>query len=265
MVRIPSLPEKPSSQSDKPTTDTTSPSAEAPSKVTLTDFISTACPSASRVILTDFIGLDGATAVPGTSPGIAIIGSATYTAGEPAITTGSNTINSILTNGVVYNGRTHTYTTTDTRTVDDSFGVGFTNEGNGTIVYRGQTFSAGGSALVSNGHTLSVLTNGEVIDGVTLTDSYTTSVQTVTFESELVTASEISSGVFAVYTATLTAGEEAKTVLGQEVTAASSGLVVASSSTTTARTTSSSTSGASRLATACWAGLVVCGLLFSML
>lgn len=265
MVYPPFLFDRSPIQSDKPPIDTTSSSVEAPSEVTFTDFIETASPSASRVILTDFIGLDGATAIPGTSPGIAIIGSATYTAGEPAITTGSNTINSILTNGVVYNGKTHTYTTTDTRTVDDSFGVGFTNEGNGTIVYRGQTFSAGGSALVSNGHTLSVLTNGEVLDGVTLTDSYTTSVQTVTFESEILTASEISSGVFAVYTATLTAGGSAQTVLGQEVTAASSGLVVASSSTSTARTTVSSTSGASRLATACWAGLVVCGLLFSML
>lgn len=124
----------------------------------------------------------------------------------------------------------------------------------------------GGPALVSEGHIVSVATNGVAIDGrvadVTIGD---TSVprQTVTFESEIITASEISSGVYAVYTATLTAGGEAKSVLGQEVTAASSGLVVATSSPSASST--SSTSGASKLATACWASLVVCGLLFSML
>lgn len=86
--------------------------------------------------------------------------------------------------------------------------------------------------------------------------------QTVTFESETFTASEVSSGVFRVYTATLTAGGEAKTVLGQRVTAASSGLVVAATSKSTS---TSSTSGASRVTIACWASLVVCGLLFSLL
>lgn len=219
----------------------------------------------SRVILTDFIGLDGPTATPGTSPGIAIIGDKTYTAGSPPEITGSNVINSILTNGVVYNGNTHTYTTTDTRTHEDSFGIGYTDEGNGTIVYRGQTFSAGGSAIVSNGHTYSVLTNGGVIDGSTITKTFTTATQTVTFESEILTASEISSGVFAMDTATLTAGGSAKTLLGQEVTAASTGLVVAEASSTTSGNTNSPTSGADRFATGCWAGLVVCGLVFSML
>ena len=231
----------------------------------IVDLSSTAVGMPSRVILTDFIGLDGPTAVPGTSPGIAVIGDKTYTAGGPAETTGSNVINSILTNGVVYNGKTHTYTTTDTRPYEDSFGIGYTDEGNGTIVYRGQTFSAGGSAIVSNGHTYSVLTNGGVIDGSTITKSFTTSTQTLTLESDILTASEISSGVFAMNTATLTAGGEAKTVLGQEVTAASSGLVVAEASSTTSGSRSSPTSGAERLVTGCWAGLAVCGLMFSML
>lgn len=130
----------------------------------------------------------------------------------------------------MYNDQTYTYTTTDTRTTPIS------------------TF----------GHTITVG------DGPGLTS---TRFQTLTFESETLTASEISSGVFAVYTATLTAGGEAKTVLGQDVTAASSGLVVATSSSSSPASagTTSSTSGASKLTVACSASLVVCGLVFSLL
>lgn len=84
----------------------------------------------------------------------------------------------------------------------------------------------------------------------------------MTFESETMTASEISSGVWAVYTATLTVSGDAKTVLGEQVTAAPTGLVVESPD---ASTTTSTTGGAARLTMGAWAGLVGCGLLFSLL
>ena len=78
------------------------------------------------------------------------------------------------------------------------------------------------------------------------------------------TASEISSGVWNVYTATVSVGGSAKEVFGDEVTAASTGVIVPTSSPS-AGTTTSSTSGALKLTTGCWVGLVVCGLLFSLL
>ena len=78
-----------------------------------------------------------------------------------------------------------------------------------------------------------------------------------------VTASEISSGVWGVYTATVSAGGSAVEVCGDEVTVASSGVVIATASPSAS--TISSTSGAEKLTAACWAGLLVCGLLFSLL
>jgi hypothetical protein len=121
--------------------------------------------------------------------------------------------------------------------------------------------------LTTKGHTISAATNGVAIDGkvadVTIGD-ISVPLQTVTFESETLTASEVSSGVFRVYTATLTAGGAAQTVLGQQVSAASSGLVVKATAKPSG-SGGSSTSGAERLTMGCWAGLVLCGLLFSLL
>ncbi|GAB7331613.1 hypothetical protein MBLNU13_g02984t1 [Cladosporium sp. NU13] len=184
--------------------------------------------TSSKVVLTDISGRAGPTVFPGSTTGIAIIGDKTYTAGAPAETNGANTINSILTDGIVYNNQTYTYTTTDTRTTPIST-VGHT-----------VTFGDGPSS------------------------TFSTRSQTVTFVSgPTVTASEISSGVWNVYTATVSVGGSAKEVFGDEVTAASTGVVIPTSSPSAS--TTSSTSGASKLTTGCWVGLVVCGLLFSLL
>lgn len=79
------------------------------------------------------------------------------------------------------------------------------------------------------------------------------------------TASEISFGVWGVYTATVSVGGSAVEVFGDyEVTAASSGVVVATIEPS-GGASSSTTSGAEKVMTACWAGLVVCGILFSLL
>jgi hypothetical protein len=184
--------------------------------------------TSSKVVLTNVSGGAGPTVFPGSTTGIAIIGDKTYTAGSPAETNGGNTINAILSDGIVYNDQTYTYTTTDTRTTPIS------------------TF----------GHTM---TFG---DGPSST--FSTRSQTVTFVSgPTVTASEVSSGVWNVYTATVSVGGSAKEVFGDEVTAASTGVVIPTSSPSAS--TTSSTSGASRLTIACSASLVLCGLLFSSL
>ena len=184
------------------------------------------------------------------------------------MTSGSNTLNAILANGVVYNDQTYTYTTTAAYTTLPSFGIGSTSKGNGTVVLdgSGETLFPGGPDLTTKGHTVSAATNGLAIDGrvasVTVGD-VSVPTQIVTFESETMTASQVSSGVFEVYTATLTAGGAAKTVLGQKVSAASSGLVVATASPSGSGR--SSTSGAAKVTMGCWAGLVVGELLFSLL
>jgi hypothetical protein len=143
------------------------------------------------------------------------------------------------------------------------------SQSDGTLVMgnTNETLTAGGSALITAGHTISVATEGVYIDGtLDVTSTSLTPPQTVTFDLMTTTASEVESGVWAVYTATLTAGGEAKTVLGQEVTAASSGLVVATSSRSASSTTStSSTSGAEKVAAGCWTSLIACGVLFSLL
>lgn len=184
--------------------------------------------TSSKVVLTDVSGGAGPTVLPGTVTGIAIIGDKTYTAGGPAETNGGNTINSILTNGIVYNNQTYTYTTTDTRT----------------------------TPIETVGHTVTF--------GDEPSSTFSTRSQTVTFVSgPTVTASEISSGVWNVYTATMSVGGSAKEVFGDEVTAASTGVVIPTASPSAS--TTASTSGAEKLTTGCWVGLVVCGLLFSLL
>jgi hypothetical protein len=128
----------------------------------------------------------------------------------------------------VYNDQTYTYTTTDTRSTPIS------------------TF----------GHTVTF--------GDEPSSTFSTRSQTVTFVSgPTVTASEVSSGVWKVYTATVSVGGSAKEVFGDEVTAASTGVVIPTSSPSAS--TTSSTSGASRLTIACSASLVLCGMVFSLL
>lgn len=87
--------------------------------------------------------------------------------------------------------------------------------------------------------------------------------QTFTFDSETLTASEVSSGVRGIYTATLTAGGAARTVLGEEVTAVESGIVVATSEPEFS--TTSTTGGAESVRAGCWVGLGICLVVFSML
>lgn len=147
--------------------------------------------------------------------------------------------------------------------------ISYSNKGNGTVVLgrSGETLYPGGPDYVTEGHTVSAATNGVAIDGkvadMTVGD-VSVPLQTVTFVSgPTVTASEISSGVWGVYSVTVSVGGSAKEVYGDEVTAASTGVVIPTASPSASIT--SSTSGASKLTTACWAGLVVCGLLFSLL
>jgi hypothetical protein len=127
----------------------------------------------------------------------------------------------------------------------------------GTLIMgnTNETLTAGGSALVTAGHTISVATEGVYIDGtLDITSTSFVPPQTVTFDLMTTTASEVESGVWAVYTATLTAG------------GASSGLMVATSSRSAGSTTStSSTSGAKKVTAVCWTGLVACGIVFSFL
>lgn len=219
-----------------------------------------------KVILKDREGNPVLTAMPGSASDEAIIGDKTYTAGGPLVTSAGNEIQSILSNGVIYNGKVATYTTNGTAEDTSELMLSWTDKGNGTMVVRGQTLTPDGPDITTNGHTFSAATFGYVLDGTTVTTS-STSYQTVTFESETLTASEVSSGVFAINTATLTAGESAKTVLGQEVTAASTGLLVddATSSPSASTTSSDSDSGVSKLGVACSCGLVVLGLGFFML
>ena len=72
--------------------------------------------TSSKIVLPNISGGAGPTAFPGSATDIAIIGDRTYTAGGPAETSGDNTINAILTDGIVYNDQTYSYTTTDART-----------------------------------------------------------------------------------------------------------------------------------------------------
>lgn len=157
-------------------------------------------------------------------------------------------------------------TTTSTTLPFDGYTFLYSSKNGSLVMGTGETLKVGDPALITAEHTISVATEGVYIDGTLDITSTSTPVQTVTFETETFTATEVSSGVYWLYTGTLTVGGSAKTVRGQEVTAASTGLVVAAASTSaSASATTSSTSGAAKLTTACWAGLVICGLLFSML
>lgn len=186
------------------------------------------------------------------------------------MTSRSNAINSILTNGVVYNDKTYTYTTADAATYLPSFGIGYHEKGNGTVVIdgSGETLYPGGPILVTEGHTVSAATNGVAVDGVVASvtvGDVIVPTQIITLVSgPTITTSEVSPSVWAVHSVTLTVGGSAAEVYGDEVTAASTGVAIVETASPSTSTTSS-TSGASKLTIACWASLVACGLLFSLL
>lgn len=100
---------------------------------------------------------------------------------------------------------------------------------NGEIIIDGVTISAGHTAVTVNGAAISAGSDGFVVDGSTVSYADITGSDrpaVVTLGSEVATASAISSGVFAIGTVTLTAGEPGTTISGHTVSAGPSGIVV---------------------------------------
>lgn len=100
---------------------------------------------------------------------------------------------------------------------------------NGEIIIDGATISAGHAAVTVNGAAISAGSSGFVVDGSTVSYADITGSSRpaiVTLGSEVATASTISSGVFAIGTVTLTAGESGTTISGHTISAGPSGIVV---------------------------------------
>ena len=155
---------------------------------------------------------------------------------------------------------------------------------NGEIVIDGATISAGHAAVTVNGAAISAGSDGFVVDGSTVSYADITRSSrpaVVTLGSDVATASTISSGVFAIGTVTLTAGESGTTISGHTISAAPSGIVVDGGSASTSVTgtqqsqhpqgtgsaspgpqsdiPSAAASGATKLDAIQWAILVACG------
>lgn len=156
----------------------------------------------------------------------------------------------------------------------------------GEVIIDGVTVTASHSAVTVNGATISAGSDGLVVDGSTMRYPDITGSNrhaAITIGSDVATASTISSGVFAIGTVTLTAGEAGTTISGHSVSAASSGIVVdgGSISTSAAGTRetqepqgtgstlpgtqsgvpSASSSGAVKLDALHWAVLVICSFI----
>lgn len=109
---------------------------------------------------------------------------------------------------------------------------------NGEIVIDGATISAG-HAVTVNGAAISAGSSGFVVDGSTVSYADITGSShpaVVTLGSGVATASTISSGVFAIGTVTLTAGESGTTISGHTISAGPSGIVVDGGSSSTSAT-----------------------------
>jgi hypothetical protein len=110
---------------------------------------------------------------------------------------------------------------------------------NGEIVIDGATVSAGHTAVTVNGAAISAGPDGFGVDGSTVSYADITSSShpaVVTLGSDVATVSRISSGVFAIGTVTLTAGEPGTTISGHTISAGPSGIVVDDGSSSTSAT-----------------------------
>jgi hypothetical protein len=159
----------------------------------------------------------------------------------------------------------------------------------GEIIVDGATISAGEAAVTVKGATISAGSDGIVVDGSTVSYADITGSSRpalVTLGSDVATASTISSGVFAIGTVTLTAGESGTTILGHSISAAPSGIVVDGGSSSTSSTEtqdspepqgtgstrsgtpsvtpSTAASGGAKLDIKTWAVLVVCGIMLGL-
>jgi hypothetical protein len=153
----------------------------------------------------------------------------------------------------------------------------------GEVIIDGVTVTAFHSAVTVHGATISAGSDGFVVDESTLSQADTTGSNlpaVITIGSDVATASTMSSGVFAIGTVTLTAGEAGTTISGHSVSAVSSGIVVDGGSTSASATgtqqtqgsqgtgnsppgtqssvASASSSDAAKLDTLRWAVLVIC-------
>lgn len=161
----------------------------------------------------------------------------------------------------------------------------------GVVVVDGTTLSVdGSSSVVVHGATISAAPEGVVVDGSTIyfeASTMSNGGELLKLGSDVVaTASEISSGVYAVGSVTLTAGGPDATISGHTVSAASSGVVIDGSSASSSPSATSdasagndntqdpssstlpaeqTTSGAVRIESVIWALLVICGFPFVIL
>ena len=151
--------------------------------------------------------------------------------------------------GVVVGTQTVRPTNDPTQSLEDIQKVTFTANSqtftaapgstNGEIIIDGATISAGHAAVTVNGAAISAGSSGFVVDGSTVSYADITGSSrpaVVTLGSEVATASTISSGVFAIGTVTLTAGESGTTISGHTISAGPSGIVVDGGSSSTSAT-----------------------------
>jgi putative intracellular protease/amidase len=227
------------------------------------------------------------TASPASSGGAVVIDGTTIAVGQAAATLHGATI-SAASNGLVVDGSTMAYSD-QTAVLADNHRLTFTADGQtftasptsngGAIVVDGTTISVGHPAATLNGATISAASNGIVVDGSTMSyadASGSGRPAVLTLGSNIATASEVSSGVFAIGTVTLTAGQSGTTISGHIVSAASTGIVVDGASTSTDASgtqgtqgtssgsqpdaTSVTVSGAAKAYVIQWAVIVGCGL-----
>jgi hypothetical protein len=190
------------------------------------------------------------TASPATSGGAVVIGGTTITVSQAAATLHGVTI-SAVSGGIVVDGSTATYGD-QTAVLVDSQKVTFMAQGQtftaspassgGAIIIDGTTISVGHAAATLHGAIISAASDGLVVDGSTVSyadASGSPHPAVITLGSSIATASAVSSGVFAIGTVTLTAGESGTTVSGHVVSAASDGIVVDGSTVSYADATAS--------------------------
>ncbi|GAB7326557.1 hypothetical protein MBLNU13_g10540t1 [Cladosporium sp. NU13] len=151
--------------------------------------------------------------------------------------------------GVVIGTQTVRPTSDPTPSLEDIQKVTFTANGqtftaapgskNGEIMIDGATISAGHAAVTLNGAVISAGSDGFDVDGSIVSYADITTLSrpaVVTLGSDVATASTISSGVFAIGSVTLTAGESGTTISGHTVSAGPSGIVVDGDSSSTSAT-----------------------------
>jgi hypothetical protein len=177
------------------------------------------------------------TALPASSSGAVIIDGTTIAVGQAAATLHGATI-SAAPNGIVVDGSTEIYSD-QTAVLVDSQQVTFTADGQTftvspasggrAAIVDGTTISVGHAAATLHGATISAASDGIIVDGSMVSYAEASGVgrpAVLALGSNVATASEVSSGVFAIGTVTLTAGDSGTTISGHVVSAASDRIVV---------------------------------------